>query len=81
MAPPVLYQFRIWNSAGSAVEHTGSGHARHVVLGDDGARSCDCEDSLYRGTSRCKHILAALLSMGDREVLEALADLVEGLAA
>ena len=61
---------------------SGSGHARHVVLGDDGARACDCEDSIYRGTSFCKHVLAVLIRQGDRTVLDAIADLAEaGLAA
>ena len=66
------------------VEHQPTGH-RYRVLGpssfnhvdlDAPARAvCTCLDHGIRGVE-CKHILAVRLSLGDREVVRALRDIV-----
>ena len=52
------------------------GQGMHVVaLKAPPELECDCADYVLRATV-CKHLLRALLAEGDREVIEALRDLV-----
>lgn len=47
----------------------------HVVSVGDSGLLCDCEDCLIRHAT-CKHLIAVGLAVGDRQVLQALRQLV-----
>ena len=61
-------------AAGHHTFQVSGGERMHVV--DTKASTCDCEDFNLRNVGQCKHMLATSLFFGDREILEALRQLV-----
>ncbi|CAN5515807.1 hypothetical protein BH24GEM3_BH24GEM3_21230 [soil metagenome] len=79
---------RLERSLGLRVNHLGRGRyrvwggreAHYVDLYSAQHPRCDCGDHLWRDRI-CKHILAALLRVGDERVVLALRELVQELRA